>query len=166
MITVPQLDPVSQIQATDVIMITHADGTTEKITGENFMKAMAVDVIAENNMNSVTSNAVARGFLSAATRITMLNTYIQDAYLYKKKVGNICVITGWILVSTQIPVEAVITSEDAVPRPSVEYVRSVMQAQGICRSIEVTSNGCLKIPNTTSAIDTGWWDINITYPCL
>lgn len=60
MITVPQLDPVSQIQATDVIMITHADGTTEKITGENFMKAMAVDVIAENNMNSVTSNAVAK----------------------------------------------------------------------------------------------------------
>lgn len=74
MITVPQLDSVSQIQATDVIMITHADGTTEKITGENFMKAMAVDVIAENNMYSVTSNAVAKAHKIIANTV---NSYIE-----------------------------------------------------------------------------------------
>ena len=78
MITVPQLDPVSQIQATDVIMITHADGTTEKITGENFMKAMAVDVIAENNMNSVTSNAVAKKLLPQSERLLNLNSDVVE----------------------------------------------------------------------------------------
>lgn len=93
MITVPQLDPVSQIQATDVIMITHADGTTEKITGENFMKAMAVDVIAENNMNSVTSNAVfnvTKKYTSGA--VTLNPSYVTGGSIEWLKVGRLVII--------------------------------------------------------------------------
>ena len=85
MITVPQLDPVSQIQATDVIIITHADGSTEKITGENFMKAMAVDVIAENNMYSVTSNAVAEELKVISGVITLLDNTMNIGGMLQKQ---------------------------------------------------------------------------------
>jgi hypothetical protein len=60
MITVPQLDPVQHLDPTDVIIITHANGTSEKITGADFLKGVTpVDNITASDMHPVTSNAVA-----------------------------------------------------------------------------------------------------------
>ena len=61
MTEVTALSSVNDILDTDLVMVTHSDGGGFKISGadlKNVMKAQAVDTVALNNMNSVTSNAV------------------------------------------------------------------------------------------------------------
>lgn len=68
MITVPQLELVQNLDPTDVIIITHANGTSEKITGADFLKGVTpVDAITENDLHPVTSNAVAQSCLPVDT---------------------------------------------------------------------------------------------------
>lgn len=74
MITIPQLDPNSHLLDTDVVMITHSDGTTDKITGADLKSEVLTDVpdftddkIQNGDMNPVTSNAVST--ILASSRI-------------------------------------------------------------------------------------------------
>lgn len=69
MITIPQLDDVSVIDDTDEIMVTHSDGTTEKISGADMKADIVKDKIENNNGNAVTVNAVST-IMASSTTIT------------------------------------------------------------------------------------------------
>lgn len=62
MILLPALSSVDDIFDTDLILVEHSNGEGFKMTGadlKNFINAQATDTVALNNMQSVTSNAVA-----------------------------------------------------------------------------------------------------------
>jgi len=69
MITVPQLDDVTVIDDTDDIMVTHTDGTTEKISGANMKADIVKNKIENNNGNAVSVNAVST-IMASSTTIT------------------------------------------------------------------------------------------------
>lgn len=63
MIVLPALSSVNDILDTDLVLVEHSTGEGFKMTGadlKNIMKAQAVDEVALNNMQSVSSNAVAK----------------------------------------------------------------------------------------------------------
>ena len=60
-IVIPDLDPVTSIQDSDVIMITHSDGTTEKIAMSDFI----ANVVQDGNKKPASSQAVARNNVHA-----------------------------------------------------------------------------------------------------
>ena len=83
MITVPALSSVNDILDSDLIMVTHSNGESYKISGSDFKKAMAVDTVALNNMHSVTSNAVAQRFNSLSYANVPIENHGDKIYLYK-----------------------------------------------------------------------------------
>ena len=112
MITVPQLDPVQHLDPTDVIIITHANGTSEKITGADFLKGVTpvdnitardmhpvtsnavaaiapVGTIAEDNLHSVTSDAVFKNNKTTAATITKAPNVINGNNFYASRSANV-----------------------------------------------------------------------------
>jgi len=59
MITIPQLSEVQDIGDTDVVMITHSDGTSKKIAGQNILSAGTNTVMATST--SITGPALKTG---------------------------------------------------------------------------------------------------------
>ena len=68
MTTVPALNIIQNLDPTDTIMITHADGSTERFSASKIIPA---DTVASGNMQSVTSNAVFN--LNSISNITIQN---------------------------------------------------------------------------------------------
>ena len=67
MTTVTALSSVNDILDSDIVMVTHTNGSSYKISGADLKKALAVNTVANGNMNPVTSNAV-NGELQKALR--------------------------------------------------------------------------------------------------
>ena len=70
MTTVPALTPIQNLAPTDTIMITHADGTTDRFSAS---KIIPSDTVASGNMQSVSSNAVFNSISNA-----VLPSFWQD----------------------------------------------------------------------------------------
>lgn len=143
-----------------------ADGELALYPSEGASLSVPVDEVKSGDMHAVTSNAVAEAIYTSFEVVTGFNTsYVASSYVTKIVVGNICVISGWIEVINSIPLGTVITNANSVPATSAQYARGMLQCQGNCRSIEITTDGKIGVPNTTQAITVGYWDINIVYPC-
>ena len=71
MTTVPALNIIQNLAPTDTIMITHADGSTERFSASMIIPT---DQVATNNMQSVTSNGVYNALRPVASTV---NSYIE-----------------------------------------------------------------------------------------
>lgn len=76
--TIPALDPVSSLLDTDVVMITHSNGTTEKMTIANFL----LNVMRKTPFNH---NIVRMSNGKPGKDIT---AYYQDGSLWRRLTGN------------------------------------------------------------------------------
>lgn len=87
MILLPALSSVNDILDTDLILVEHSTGEGFKMTGADLkalMKAQAVDTVALNNMQSVTSNAVSRALSYSTTEANTGKTWIDGRPIYRK----------------------------------------------------------------------------------
>jgi hypothetical protein len=86
MILLPALSSVHDILDTDLVLVEHSNGEGFKMTGadlKNFINAQATDTVALNNMQSVTSNAVASAINNCVLKNnTILNGTVDDHYGY------------------------------------------------------------------------------------
>lgn len=90
MITVPELDATSTLLDTDLVMLTHDGGTSEKITGENLIKMIDQLVAARFEADKPMYTAVDSLLDHNTMRVTPKNitNYYQDGSIYRRLTGN------------------------------------------------------------------------------
>ncbi|MBO7733337.1 MAG: hypothetical protein J6S67_12305 [Methanobrevibacter sp.] len=103
--TIPDLDPAYVIEPDDVIMITHSDGTTEKIDGIDFIKSGTVNTITANEDRPVSSDAVNSFLEVKSADITLVDNTMSKIGKLRKS-GNLVNLSCRIYKEAEITVTA------------------------------------------------------------
>lgn len=90
MITVPELQTTSALHDTDLVVITHANGQSEKITGQSLIAKIDELVAARFSAGNPMFNAVDDLLDHNTMRVTPKNitSYYQDGSIYRRLTGD------------------------------------------------------------------------------